>query len=207
MYEEYFEKRSVEVSINSITPTNLNNEDTPSLSSIINEDNEAPPLVSSFEEQTSLISNDVTDESIQEDSTDLDGNTLITHFVLLYLKKLRRTSKLRNDILMFQQHQGESLSEAWTRFKNLLQKVSYHGIDIWLQVQIYYDRINHTLKRTVNYAVEGRLRKISAEKAWATIEMLARYKDEGWNNPIFLEEGSLNYKNPNIEQLLRVMEC
>ncbi|GJT73509.1 zf-BED domain-containing protein [Tanacetum coccineum] len=26
-----------------------------------------------------------------------------------------RTAKLRNDILMFQQHQGESLSEAWTR--------------------------------------------------------------------------------------------
>ncbi|GJU93343.1 zinc finger, CCHC-type containing protein [Tanacetum coccineum] len=33
-----------------------------------------------------------------------------------------RTAKLRNDILMFQQHQGESLSEAWTRFKDLLQK-------------------------------------------------------------------------------------
>ncbi|GJV90309.1 zinc finger, CCHC-type containing protein [Tanacetum coccineum] len=34
----------------------------------------------------------------------------------------RRIAKLRNDILMFQQHQGESLSEAWTRFKDLLQK-------------------------------------------------------------------------------------
>ncbi|GJW97760.1 zinc finger, CCHC-type containing protein [Tanacetum coccineum] len=45
-----------------------------------------------------------------------------------------RTTKLRNDILMFQQHQGESLSEAWTRFKDLLQKVSHHGIDPWLQV-------------------------------------------------------------------------
>ncbi|GJT79756.1 ribonuclease H-like domain-containing protein [Tanacetum coccineum] len=40
-----------------------------------------------------------------------------------------RTAKLRNDILMFQQHQGESLSEAWTRFKDLLQKVPHHGID------------------------------------------------------------------------------
>ncbi|GKA82168.1 zinc finger, CCHC-type containing protein [Tanacetum coccineum] len=40
-----------------------------------------------------------------------------------------RTAKLRNDILMFQQHHGESLSEAWTRFKDLLQKVPHHGID------------------------------------------------------------------------------
>ncbi|GKC73116.1 MAK10-like protein [Tanacetum coccineum] len=50
-----------------------------------------------------------------------------------------RTSKLHNDILMFQQHQGESLSEAWTRFKDLLQKVPHHGIDLWLHVQIFYD--------------------------------------------------------------------
>ncbi|GJV99827.1 zinc finger, CCHC-type containing protein [Tanacetum coccineum] len=33
-----------------------------------------------------------------------------------------RTVKLLNDILMFQQHHGESLSEAWIRFKDLLQK-------------------------------------------------------------------------------------
>ncbi|GKD29478.1 zinc finger, CCHC-type containing protein [Tanacetum coccineum] len=43
-----------------------------------------------------------------------------------------RTEKLRNDILMFQQHQRESLSEAWTRFKDLLQKIPHHGIDLWL---------------------------------------------------------------------------
>ncbi|GJR57563.1 zinc finger, CCHC-type containing protein [Tanacetum coccineum] len=61
----------------------------------------------------------------------------------------RRTVKLRNDILMFQQHQ---------------------------------------------------------EKSWATIEVLARYEDEGWNDPIFSEEGSLNYKNPDIEQLLGSMK-
>ncbi|GKE65994.1 zinc finger, CCHC-type containing protein [Tanacetum coccineum] len=44
------------------------------------------------------------------------------------------TAKLCNDILMFQQHHGESLSEVWTRFKDLLQKVPHHGIDLWLQV-------------------------------------------------------------------------
>ncbi|GJS37320.1 MAK10-like protein [Tanacetum coccineum] len=50
-----------------------------------------------------------------------------------------RTAKLRNDILMFQQHHGESLSEAWTRFKDLLQKVPHHGIDLWLQDIALYD--------------------------------------------------------------------
>ncbi|GJW11696.1 MAK10-like protein [Tanacetum coccineum] len=50
-----------------------------------------------------------------------------------------RTAKLRNDILMFQQHHGESLSEAYTRFKDLLQKVPHHGIDLWLQDLALYD--------------------------------------------------------------------
>ncbi|GKC65338.1 zf-CCHC domain-containing protein [Tanacetum coccineum] len=40
-----------------------------------------------------------------------------------------RTTKLCNDILMFQQHHGESLSEAWTCFKDLLQKVPHHAIN------------------------------------------------------------------------------
>nr|GEY36875.1 zinc finger, CCHC-type [Tanacetum cinerariifolium] len=80
-------------------------------------------------------------------------------------------------------------------------------IDLWLKVQIFYDRIDHTLKRTVDYAARGWLRKLSAEKAWATIKELARYEDEGWNDLVTPREGSLNYKMPKIEQLLGVMKC
>nr|GEU87036.1 MAK10-like protein [Tanacetum cinerariifolium] len=60
---------------------------------------------------------------------------------------------------------------------------------------------------TTRYAAKVRLRKMSVEKAWATIKELARYEDEGWNDPILLEEGSIDYKKPNIEQLLWVIEC
>ncbi|GJU36362.1 zinc finger, CCHC-type containing protein [Tanacetum coccineum] len=45
-----------------------------------------------------------------------------------------RTAKLHNDILMFQQHHEESLTEAWTRFKDLLRKVPHRVIDRWLQI-------------------------------------------------------------------------
>ncbi|GKA78932.1 zinc finger, CCHC-type containing protein [Tanacetum coccineum] len=57
---------------------------------------------------------------------------LTTHFLAEFFSP-GRTAKLRNDIMMFQQHQGESLSEAWTRFKDLLQEFPHHGIDLWLQ--------------------------------------------------------------------------
>ncbi|GJV46529.1 zinc finger, CCHC-type containing protein [Tanacetum coccineum] len=58
---------------------------------------------------------------------------LTTRFLAQFFPP-RRTSKLRNAILMFQQHHGESLSEAWTRLRDLLQKVPHHGIDLWLQI-------------------------------------------------------------------------
>nr|GEV42112.1 hypothetical protein [Tanacetum cinerariifolium] len=106
-----------------------------------------------------------------------EGNNMVP-----LLSDTIRTAKLCNDIRMFQQHQGESLSEAWNRFKDLLRK-------------------------TVNYTAGDRLRKISAKKAWATIEELTRYEDEGWNDPVTVGEGSLDYENLNIEQLLRVIEC
>ncbi|GKA70826.1 hypothetical protein Tco_0776965, partial [Tanacetum coccineum] len=78
---EYFEKRPSEVSINSTAQTTLNNQDTPSSSSIIVEDNEAPLLVFSSNEQISPILNDEVYELIQEeDSADLDGNTLFSPY-------------------------------------------------------------------------------------------------------------------------------
>ncbi|GJU25649.1 MAK10-like protein [Tanacetum coccineum] len=94
-----------------------------------------------------------------------------------------RTEKLRNDILMFQQHQGESLSEAWTRFKDLLQKVPHHGIDLWLQVQIFYDHVNPVIRQTIDQSAGGKLRDGNAEESWALLEDLALYNNESWNDP------------------------
>ncbi|GJS25811.1 MAK10-like protein [Tanacetum coccineum] len=94
-----------------------------------------------------------------------------------------RTTKLRNDILMFQQHQGESLSEAWTCFKNLLQKVPHHGINMWLQVQIFYDRVNPATRRTIDQSDGGKLHDKNIEESWALIEDLALYDNESWNDP------------------------
>jgi hypothetical protein len=91
-----------------------------------------------------------------------------------------RTKKLRNDILMFQQRQGETLYEAWTHFKDLLQKVLHHGIDLWLQIQIFYDHVYYHTKRTIDRAVGGRLRDKDAKKSWEIIDELAFYDDELW---------------------------
>ncbi|GKE14839.1 MAK10-like protein [Tanacetum coccineum] len=62
------------------------------------------------------------------DSLDLNGSIttwedLTTRFLAQFFPP-GRTLKLRNDILMFQQHHGESLSEAWTHFLRTYSKNS-----------------------------------------------------------------------------------
>ncbi|GKE78898.1 zinc finger, CCHC-type containing protein [Tanacetum coccineum] len=76
-----------------------------------------------------------------------------------------RTAKLRNDILMFQQHPGESLSEAWTRFKDLLKKFPHHGIDRWLQIQIFYDHVSFHLKCEIDRAADDKLCNKNADES------------------------------------------
>ncbi|GKB01101.1 hypothetical protein Tco_0829145 [Tanacetum coccineum] len=82
-----------------------------------------------------------------------------------------RTAKLRNDILMFQQHQREYISEAWTHFKDLLQKVPHHGIDLWLQVQIFYYHVNLVTRRTIDQSTGER--RLSSHRA-----QLGRQQDD-----------------------------
>ncbi|GJR89479.1 zinc finger, CCHC-type containing protein [Tanacetum coccineum] len=103
---------------------------------------------------------------------------LTTHFIAQFFPP-GRTAKLHNDIFMFQQHQGESLSEAWTRFKDLLQKVPHHGINRCLLIQIFYDHVSFHLKCEINHAAGGKLRDKNADESWEIIENLALYNHEG----------------------------
>ncbi|GJT47819.1 protein kinase-like domain, concanavalin A-like lectin/glucanase domain protein [Tanacetum coccineum] len=66
-----------------------------------------------------------------------------------------RTTKLLNDILMFQQH----------------------------QVQIFYDHVNPATRRIVDQSAGGKLRDNNAKESWALLEDLALYDNESWNDP------------------------
>ncbi|GJR49224.1 MAK10-like protein [Tanacetum coccineum] len=105
------------------------------------------------------------------------GEDLTTRFLAQFFP-LERTTKLRNDILMFQQHQGEYLSKALTRFKNLLKKVPHHDIDLWLQVQIFYDHVTSSTRRTIDQSAGGKLCDRNAKESWALLEDLALYDNK-----------------------------
>ncbi|GKF54828.1 hypothetical protein Tco_0165168, partial [Tanacetum coccineum] len=67
MYDEYFEKRSFETSINSAVQQVHNHEDSPLTSSIVVEEHETPPIVTTSKDQTSPISLNKADKFNQED--------------------------------------------------------------------------------------------------------------------------------------------
>ncbi|GJU42461.1 zinc finger, CCHC-type containing protein [Tanacetum coccineum] len=100
------------------------------------------------------------------DSLNLDGENrersittwedLTTRFLAQFFPS-GRTIKFHNDILMFQQHHGESLSEAWTHFKDLLQKCEI-------------DRVGG-----------GKLRNKNTNESWEIIENLTLYDHKGWD--------------------------
>ncbi|GJV49906.1 integrase, catalytic region, zinc finger, CCHC-type containing protein [Tanacetum coccineum] len=75
MFEEYFKKKFSDTTINFAAQPTQFHEDSPSTSSIIIDEHEAPPIVTTSDEQTSLISLTEADEFNQEDSADFDGNS------------------------------------------------------------------------------------------------------------------------------------
>ncbi|GJV64332.1 hypothetical protein Tco_1475160 [Tanacetum coccineum] len=78
---------------------------------------------------------------------------------------------------------ASSIRHHPTRFKDLLQKVPHHGIDLWLQVQIFYDHANPATRRTIDQSVGGKLRDRNAEESWALLEDLSLYDNKSWNDP------------------------
>ncbi|GJZ23082.1 hypothetical protein Tco_0560541 [Tanacetum coccineum] len=58
-----------------------------------------------------------------------------------------------------------------------------HGIDLWLQVQIFYNHVNPITRRTIDQSIGGKLRDLNPEESWAILEDLALYDNESWNDP------------------------
>ncbi|GJX83516.1 hypothetical protein Tco_0332997 [Tanacetum coccineum] len=88
----------------------------------------------------------------------------------------------RNQLLVFQQHQDESLYDSWTRFKDIIRKVPNHGLSIWTLIEIFLKHLDSLSRHIINLTAEGDLRKFSDIGAWYAIEDCAQY-DKKCSNP------------------------
>ncbi|KAJ4712782.1 Bifunctional inhibitor/lipid-transfer protein/seed storage 2S albumin superfamily protein [Melia azedarach] len=85
-----------------------------------------------------------------------------------------KTAKLRNDIATFTQFDGESLYEAWERYKEMMRRCPYHGLPKWLQVQTFYNGLGASTKTLVDAATGGALMSKSIDEAYELLEEMAR---------------------------------
>nr|GEW00724.1 reverse transcriptase domain-containing protein [Tanacetum cinerariifolium] len=71
-----------------------------------------------------------------------------------------------NQLLVFQQHQDESLYDLWTRFKGIIRKVPNHDLSIWTLIEIFLKHLDSLSHHIINLTAEWDLRKFSDIGAW-----------------------------------------
>ncbi|XP_024025307.1 uncharacterized protein LOC112092710 [Morus notabilis] len=97
---------------------------------------------------------------------------LAEKFLMKYFPPTKN-AKLRNDITLFQQADGESLYEAWDRFKELLRKCPHHGIPHWIQMETFYNGLNGQTRTIVDAAAGGAILAKSYNDAYEILERMA----------------------------------
>ena len=83
-------------------------------------------------------------------------NQMIEKFLSKYFPPIK-TSKMRNDISLYAQMELETLYDTWEKFKDLMKICPHHGLPTWLQVQTFYNGLNHATKQMINAVVGGTL--------------------------------------------------
>ncbi|GJR60793.1 retrovirus-related pol polyprotein from transposon TNT 1-94 [Tanacetum coccineum] len=116
---EYYATSTPEVSDNSAANT-LDNEDTPSSSSIIVEEYEAPQIVSSSAEPVATepntpVSNENVDEFVQEDVAELNGNVFYNLLHTPVFEEAESSSTYQDPSNMHEFHQTHRSTDKWTK--------------------------------------------------------------------------------------------
>jgi len=85
-----------------------------------------------------------------------------------------RTAQLRAKLYQFTQNQGESLYDAWERFKEMFRLCPHHGLEKWLVIHTFYNGLLYVTKMTIDAAVGGALMNKYFKTAYALIENMAQ---------------------------------
>ncbi|KAA3484648.1 Retrotransposon gag protein [Gossypium australe] len=70
----------------------------------------------------------------------------------------------------FQLFEGENLYDAWERFKSLLRKCPHLSMQDWLQLQIFYNGWDRSLRAGINGASAGAFMNNTYDRACQLIE-------------------------------------
>ncbi|GJY62329.1 retrovirus-related pol polyprotein from transposon TNT 1-94 [Tanacetum coccineum] len=115
IFKDYFEQKSSDSTINSAAQPTHDQEDSPSTSSIIVDTHEAPPVVTTSDEQTSPISLQESDEFNQEDFANFDGNTQFVPYDSLNHEEIESSTMNLEPSNVQNFHQVQPSTHIWTK--------------------------------------------------------------------------------------------
>ncbi|GKA63968.1 integrase, catalytic region, zinc finger, CCHC-type containing protein, partial [Tanacetum coccineum] len=139
MYEEYFEKKFSDTPINSAAQPTQIHEDSPSTSSIIIDEHEAPPIVTTSDEQTSPISLTEADEIDQEDSADFDGNSQFVSYNPPSHEEIESSTTALEPSNVQNFHQVQPSTHIWTKDHPLDQVIGDPSKPVMTRQRLHTD--------------------------------------------------------------------
>ncbi|GJZ06264.1 retrovirus-related pol polyprotein from transposon TNT 1-94, partial [Tanacetum coccineum] len=141
MYEEYFKKRSFE---------------------------EASPIVTTSEEQTSAILNEA-DELNQEESAEFDGNTLLTPYDTLSFDESESSTTALDPSNMHEFHQVQPITHIWIKARTLEQVISNPSKPVMTQKRLQTDSELCMYALTVSTVEPKNIKEAMLDHNWREI--------------------------------------
>ncbi|GJS27493.1 retrovirus-related pol polyprotein from transposon TNT 1-94 [Tanacetum coccineum] len=170
MFEDYFEQKSSDTTINSAAQPTHDQEDSPSTSSIIVDTHEAPPVVTTSDEQTSPISLQESDEFNQEDSADFDGNTQFVPYDSLNHEEIESSTTNLEPSNVQNFHQVQPSTHIWTKDHPLDQVIGDPSKPVMTRQRLHTDSevcmYALTVSTTVSTFEPKNIKEAMADHSW-----------------------------------------
>ncbi|CAM8960371.1 unnamed protein product [Rhodiola kirilowii] len=85
-----------------------------------------------------------------------------------------KTAHFRNQIISFHSMDGETLYEAWERYKELTRLCPHHNLELWQIIDTFYQGIDQGMRTLINQAAGGGLNGVPLEDTYEIIERAAQ---------------------------------
>ncbi|GJV01181.1 reverse transcriptase domain-containing protein [Tanacetum coccineum] len=119
-------------------------------------------------------------------------------------------TKLRNEIMKFEQKPHESLFEAWERYKLSIDRCPNHNMLLVTQIDTFYNGLTLSHRDTINAAAGGTFMQKTPEECYELIENMTAHHNH-WDTSATRDETSRNIssttttESPEVVRQLEMM--
>ncbi|GJS48720.1 retrovirus-related pol polyprotein from transposon TNT 1-94 [Tanacetum coccineum] len=143
-----------------------NHEDSPSTFSIIIEDHEVPPIVTTTDGQASPISMNEAGELNQEDSADFDGNTVFVPYDALNFEEAESSTTALDPSNMHELYHVQPSTHIWTKAHPLEQVIGDPSKPVMTQNRLQTDSKLCMYALTVSTLESKNIKEAMSDHSW-----------------------------------------